>query len=345
MTAEISDKKIGPIDTLKRPLRDLRISVIDRCNFRCPYCMPAELFGESYSFMPRAELLSFEEITRLARIFVKLGVTKVRLTGGEPLLRAKLEILVAMLSKIDGIDDLTLTTNAFLLAEKAEALKLAGLQRVTVSLDSLDDGIFKEMSGSSHNIQHVLDGIRIAGKVGLTPLKINTVVQKNINDHKIMDLARYFRGTGHILRFIEFMDVGSLNNWNMDNVVPSRELIDRINDEFPLELLPPNYLGEVASRYKYKDGGGEIGFISSVTLPFCGDCERVRISADGKLVTCLFASEGFDLKRQMRNGMTDLELENMVAGVWTGRTDRYSELRSILTGHQSKKIEMYQIGG
>ena len=332
-------------DTLGRPVRDLRLSVTDRCNFRCPYCMPAELFGERYQFLPKPELLTFEEITRLTRIMVKFGVTKVRLTGGEPLVRTDVELLVGMLAKIDGINDLTLTTNGFLLAQKARALREAGLHRVTVSLDSLDDDVYKEMSGRGHDTKRVLEGIRVAEEVGLLPIKINAVVQRGVNDHTIVELARHFKGTGHIVRFIEFMDVGTLNDWKMDSVVPSADVIERIDAVFPLEPVEPSYPGEVAERYRYSDGSGEIGVISSVTVPFCGNCTRARLSPEGTLVTCLFASAGFDLKGPMRAGSTNRELEEMVERVWRARTDRYSEERTALTGSQPKKIEMYQIGG
>ena len=332
-------------DTLGRSVRDLRVSVTDRCNFRCPYCMPAELFGERYQFLPKPELLTFEEIARLTRVLVKFGVTKVRLTGGEPLVRTDVELLVGMLAEIDGINDLTLTTNGFLLAQKAQALREAGLQRVTVSLDSLDDDIFRRMSGRGYSTKRVLEGIRVAEEVGLRPIKINAVVQRGVNDHTIVDLARHFKGTGHIVRFIEFMDVGSLNDWKLDEVVPSADVIERIDAVFPLEPVEPSYPGEVAERYRYKDGSGEIGVISSVTVPFCGDCTRARLSPEGKLVTCLFASVGFDLKGPLRAGSTDRELEEMVERVWRARTDRYSEERTALTGRQPKKIEMYQIGG
>ena len=332
-------------DTLGRSVRDLRVSVTDRCNFRCPYCMPAELFGERYQFLPKPELLTFEEIARLTRVLVKFGVTKVRLTGGEPLVRTDVELLVGMLAEIDGINDLTLTTNGFLLAQKAQALREAGLQRVTVSLDSLDDDIFRRMSGRGYSTKRVLEGIRVAEEVGLRPIKINAVVQRGVNDHTIVDVARHFKGTGHIVRFIEFMDVGSLNDWKLDEVVPSADVIERIDAVFPLEPVEPSYPGEVAERYRYKDGSGEIGVISSVTVPFCGDCTRARLSPEGKLVTCLFASVGFDLKGPLRAGSTDRELEEMVERVWRARTDRYSEERTALTGLQPKKIEMYQIGG
>ena len=334
-------------DTLSRSLRDLRISVTDRCNFRCPYCMPAEIFGERYQFLPKREILSFEEISRLTRVFVKFGVTKVRLTGGEPLVRAELDTLVAMLAKIEGIEDLTLTTNGFLLAQRARALRDAGLHRVTISLDTLNDEIFKVMSGRGYSTHRVLEGIRAAEEVGFTPIKINAVVQKGINDHTLVELARYFKGSGHIVRFIEYMDVGNRNGWKMDQVVPSAEVIKRIDAVFPLEPVEPNYHGEVASRYRYRDGTGEIGVISSVTAPFCGDCSRARLSPEGKLYTCLFASQGFDLKGALRAGATDEELEDLISGVWRIRSDRYSEIRSALTEDERvrHKVEMYQIGG
>ena len=332
-------------DTLGRPLRDLRISVTDRCNFRCTYCMPAEIYGERYQFLPKPELLTFEEITRLTGTIVKFGATKIRLTGGEPLVRADLELLVARLAKIDGVKDLTLTTNAFLLAQKAKTLKEAGLHRITISLDTLDDEIFKVMNGRGYTTHRVLEGIRAAEEVGLFPIKVNAVVQKGVNDHTIVDLAGYFKGTGHIVRFIEFMDVGNLNRWKMDNVLPSAEVVQRINAVYPLEPVNPNYYGEVANRYRYKDGSGEIGVISSVTVPFCGDCPRARLSPEGGLYTCLFASQGFDLKGPLRAGATDADIEEMLAKLWRARTDRYSEERSDLTGPQPKKVEMYHIGG
>ena len=340
----VTDKR-SVTDTLGRPLRDLRISVTDRCNFRCTYCMPAEIFGERYQFLPKPELLTFEEITRLTRIFTKFGVNKLRLTGGEPLVRADMEKLVAMLAEVKDIGDLTLTTNGYLLAQKAQALKEAGLHRVTISLDSLDDEVFKAMNGRGFGTQRVLDGIRAAEEVGLSPIKINAVVEKGVNDHTLVDLARYFKGTEHIVRFIEFMDVGNLNGWNMDRVLPSAEVIRRIDAVFPLEPAEANYYGEVAERYRYKDGSGEIGVISSVTQPFCGNCTRARLSPDGHLVTCLFANTGFDLKVPLRSGATDEEIEALLESVWRARTDRYSEERTTLTGPQPKKIEMYQIGG
>ena len=334
-------------DLFNRPLRDLRISVTDRCNFRCTYCMPAEIFGESYQFLPRNEILTFEEITRLARIFVGQGVTKLRITGGEPLLRTDLPRLIAMLADIDPSVDLTLTTNAYLLPQQAQALKDAGLQRVTVSLDTLDDEVFKQMNGRGFPVQRVLDGIEAAAQVGLAPIKINAVVQKGVNDHSIVDLARYFKGSGHVVRFIEYMDVGNRNGWKWDHVVSADEIIRSIDAELPLEPVASNYPGEVANRYRYKDGSGEIGVIASVTQPFCGDCTRARLSTDGKLYTCLFASDGLDLRDQMRAGATDAELAARIAGIWSRRADRYSEERTELAPLQNarQKVEMYHIGG
>ena len=334
-------------DLFGRPLKDLRISVTDRCNFRCTYCMPAEIFGESYQFLPRNEILTFEEITRLARIFVGQGVTKLRITGGEPLLRTDLPQLVSMLSRIDPSVDLTLTTNAYLLPQQAQALKDAGLQRITVSLDAIDDDVFKEMNGRGFPVQRVLDGIEKAAEVGLSPIKINAVVQKGVNDHCVAELARYFKGTGHIVRFIEYMDVGNRNGWKWDQVVSAAEIVRSIDAELPLEPAESNYRGEVANRYLYKDGTGEIGVIASVTMPFCGDCTRARLSTDGKLYTCLFASEGLDLRDSLRSGATDEELEARVANIWSRRSDRYSEERTELAPLQNgrQKVEMYHIGG
>ena len=334
-------------DRFGRPIRDLRISVTDKCNFRCPYCMPAEIYGEKYEFLPRAELLSFEEIARLTRIFVDLGVTKIRLTGGEPLVRNGFEHLVALVARIEGIHDLTLTTNGYLLPQKAKALRDAGLQRITVSLDSLDEEVFKRMNGRGFGTKRVLEGIAKAEEVGLRPIKINAVVQKGVNDHTIVDLARYFKGTGHVVRFIEYMDVGNLNGWRLDHVVSADEIVEKISAEMPLEPIEPNYKGEVALRYRYQDGSGEIGIIASVTKPFCGDCTRARLSTDGKLYTCLFASHGTDLRGPMRSEASDDDLRDLITGVWGRREDRYSELRSLATNleNQPKKVEMYQIGG
>ena len=334
-------------DKFGRPVRDLRISVTDRCNFRCPYCMPAEIFGEKYEFLPRSELLTFEEVARLTGIFVQFGVTKIRLTGGEPLVRSGIEDLTATLVNIEGINDLTLTTNGYLLAQKAQALKNVGLQRVTVSLDSLDEEVFKQMNGRRYSTKRVLEGIRAAEQVGLRPIKINAVVQRGVNDHTMVDLARYFKGTGHIVRFIEYMDVGNLNGWKLDHVVPADEIAERINAEIPLEPIEPNYRGEVALRYRYQDGSGEMGIIASVTKPFCGDCTRARLSTDGKLYTCLFASYGTDLRGPLRRGASDDDLREIISGAWSKRIDQYSELRTLSTKleNQPKKVEMYQIGG
>jgi cyclic pyranopterin phosphate synthase len=331
-------------------MRDLRISVTDRCNFRCPYCMPAELFGEQYEFLPKPQILTFEEIERLTRIFVELGVRKIRLTGGEPLVRAEIPKLVERLAKIKEIEDLTLTTNGYLLSRDARVLKDAGLRRITVSLDSLDDDVFKRMNGREYDKRPVLQGIEAADKAGLHPIKINCVVQRGVNDHTLVDLARYFKGTGHIVRFIEFMDVGNLNGWNLSQVVSAREIIARINAELPVEPAAPNYRGEVANRYRYKDGSGEIGIIASVSEPFCGNCTRARLSTDGKLVTCLFAKNGEDLRGPMRVGASDSELGALILSVWERRADRYSEERSANTDlegyvHSARKIEMFRIGG
>jgi cyclic pyranopterin phosphate synthase len=337
-------------DRLGRPLRDLRISVTDRCNFRCPYCMPAEVYGERYQFLPKPEVLSFEEIERLAAVFVSLGARKLRLTGGEPLVRSELPKLVAGLAAIRGVDDLALTTNGFLLAEHAQALRDAGLRRVTVSLDSLDDEVFRRMAGREYSVDRVLDGIAAAERAGLAPIKLNCVVQRGVNEHTLVDLARRFRGTGHVMRFIEFMDVGTRNRWDVSQVVPAREVVARIDAAFPLEPLDPGYRGEVAQRYRYRDGAGEIGVIASVTRPFCGDCTRARLSPEGKLLTCLFAATGRDLKGPLRAGASDDELRALVTGVWRARTDRYSEERAVELARSGKveprpKVEMYRIGG
>ena len=336
-------------DKFGRRVRDLRISVTDRCNFRCPYCMPAEVYGEKYEFLPRPHILSFEEIERLTRLFVRIGVSKVRITGGEPLVRANLPDLVSKLCVIDGINDVALTTNGYLLENNAQQLKDAGLNRLTVSLDSIDPDVFKEMSGRTQGPTNTLAGIKTAASLGFKQIKINVVVQRGVNEHTLVDTARYFKGTGAIVRFIEFMDVGTKNGWELSQVVPSDEVIQTINTEFPLEPIEPNYKGEVASRYRYVDGSGEIGVISSVSKPFCGDCTRARLSTDGKLITCLFASGGTDLKTPMRSGATDAELAAIITKVWTGRNDRYSELRSNDTEFENdsddSKVEMYYIGG
>jgi cyclic pyranopterin phosphate synthase len=309
--------------------------------------MPAEIFGESYRFLPKEDILTFEEITRLARIFVGLGVNKVRITGGEPLLRNDLHRLIAMLAGIDGVEDLTITTNGTLLVQQAQQLKDAGLHRVTVSLDSLDDDVFKKMNGRGYGSRRVLLAIDRAAAVGLTPIKINSVVQKGVNDHTVVDLARCFKGTGHVVRFIEYMDVGNRNGWKLDEVVPAQEIVRRIDAEMPLEPVESGYRGEVAKRYRYRDGGGEIGVIASVTMPFCGDCTRSRLSPDGTIYTCLFASSGLSLRGPLRAGAGDDELRDLVADLWGRRADRYSEERAELTPEQNarRKVEMYHIGG
>ena len=349
--SKIADSYISKAMTDKfgRQIRDLRISVTDRCNFRCPYCMPAEVYGEKYEFLPRPHILSFEEIERLTRLFARIGVSKVRITGGEPLVRVNLPDLVSKLCVIDGIDDVALTTNGYLLENNAQQLINAGLSRLTISLDSIDPEVFKEMSGRPQGPANTLAGIKAATLLGFKQIKINVVVQRGINEHTLVDTARYFKGTGAIVRFIEFMDVGTKNGWELSQVFTSREVIETINAEFPLEPVEPNYKGEVASRYRYVDGSGEIGVISSVSEPFCGDCTRARLSTDGKLITCLFASGGTDLKTPMRSGATDAELVEIITSVWTGRSDRYSELRSkdtaFNTDSDGSKVEMYYIGG
>ncbi len=334
----------GLNDLLARPVRDLRISITDRCNFRCTYCMPKEIFSRDYEFLERDLLLDFDEITRLVRLFGDKGVNKIRITGGEPLLRRGVEELIAMIAGVDGIDDLTLTTNGALLARKAESLAAAGLDRVTVSLDSMDDAVFMAMNDVGFPVQEVLDGIEAAAAAGLKPVKVNMVVKRGVNDGSIVSMARHFRGTGHILRFIEYMDVGTTNGWCLDDVVPSKEVVGQINAVFPLEPIEANYTGEVAQRYRYVDGGGEIGVISSVTQPFCGDCTRARLSAEGKLYTCLFATKGTDLRALLRNGTTDEELGILIDEVWSQRSDRYSEIRSSQTDGL-EKVEMSYIGG
>ena len=331
-------------DRLDRPFRDLRVSVTDRCNFRCPYCMPAEIYGDRYQFLPRDDLLTFEEIERLAGIMARLGAVKVRLTGGEPLVRSDIEKLVAMLARVDGIEDLTMTTNGYLLPGKAEALKGAGLDRLSISLDSLDDDVFKRMNGRGFGVDKVLEGISAAEEAGFSPLKINAVVQRGVNDHTIVDMARYFRERGHIMRFIEYMDVGTRNGWRLDEVTPADEIVARIDAEMPLEPVESGYRGEVALRYRYLNGGGEVGVIASVTRPFCGDCTRLRLSPEGRLVTCLFATLGTDLRGPVRSGASDTELERLVRGVWAVRDDRYSEERASMT-EPREKVEMYHIGG
>ncbi len=329
-----------------RPLRDLRISVIDRCNYRCPYCMPAELFGENHTFLPRAHWLTPGEIKRVASVFLQLGVKKLRLTGGEPLLRRDIVEIVAGLAELHGAEDLAVTTNGSRLAEHAAALKQAGLKRITVSLDSIDEQVFREMNGGRGELGVVLEGIEAARAVGF-PIKLNTVVERGKNDHTVLDLVERFRGTGIIVRFIEYMDVGNRNHWSLDRVVPSRELLERIAARWPLHSLDENYRGEVAERYGFDDGAGEIGFISSVTNPFCGACSRARLSSEGVFYTCLFATSGLDLRAPLRSGASDDELLELIRATWVQRSDRYSELRSTLGNREQpvKKIEMYYIGG
>ncbi|HEU0336771.1 MAG TPA: GTP 3',8-cyclase MoaA [Gaiellaceae bacterium] len=329
-------------DTLGRPVRDLRISVTDRCNFRCVYCMPKEVFGRAYRFMDRKELLTFEEIERVARAFVAHGVEKLRITGGEPLLRRDLELLVERLAALGDLD-VTLTTNGALLPQKAQTLADAGLDRVTVSLDSLDDETFRTMNDVDFPVARVLAGIEAAGEAGL-PVKVNTVVKRGLNDDSILELARFFKGSGHILRFIEYMDVGATNGWRMDDVVPASEIVATVDAELPLEPVEPAYRGEVARRWRYRDGSGEIGVIASVTQPFCGDCTRARISAEGKLYTCLFAVRGHDLRALVRSGAGDDELHDTIGRVWARRADRYSERRTEATA-SPPRIEMSYIGG
>jgi GTP 3',8-cyclase len=330
------------LDTLGRPIRDLRISVTDRCNFRCVYCMPREMFGRGYRFMDRKELLTFEEIERLVRVFAGHGVEKVRLTGGEPLLRRDLEILIAKLTALGDLD-VALTTNGALLPQKAEALVAAGLRRVTVSLDTLDDETFRTMNDVGFPVERVLEGIDAAAAAGLQ-VKVNAVVKRGLNDGQVVELARHFRGTGHILRFIEYMDVGATNGWRLDDVVPAAEIVAAIDAELPLEPAAENYRGEVARRWRYRDGAGEIGVIASVTQPFCGDCTRTRISAEGRLYTCLFATKGHDLRAVIRGGASDGELHQAIGRIWGARADRYSEIRSSRTA-ELPRIEMSYIGG
>ncbi len=332
------------VDTLGRPVRDLRISVTDRCNFRCTYCMPKEVFNREYEFLGRDLLLSFEEITRVATAFAGLGVRKIRITGGEPLLRRGLESLIGSIAAIDGIDDVTLTTNGSLLARRAQGLAAAGLSRVTVSLDSLDDEVFRAMNDVGFGVSQVLEGIDAASDAGLSPVKVNMVVKRGVNDGSVVEMAEHFRGSGHIVRFIEYMDVGSTNGWRLDDVIPAAEIVRMISARHRLEPVDREYRGEVARRYRYRDGGGEIGVISSVTAPFCGDCTRARLSADGSLYTCLFAIQGTDLRAPLRAGVGDDELRSLLVGVWKKRSDRYSEARSGVT-IGLPKVEMSYIGG
>ncbi len=337
----------NPRDTMGRPLRDLRISVLDRCNFRCPYCMPETKFHADYQFLKRQELLSHEEIERIASVAVSLGVSKLRLTGGEPLLDKKITDLIARLARLSGVDDFALTTNGTLLAPVAGKLRAAGLQRVTISLDSLDEKTFSSMSGHRGELATVLEGIAAAEEAGLTPIKINVVVQRGVNDQQILKLLEHFRGSGHIVRLIEFMDVGNRNGWRIDEVVPSKELYDRIHERWPLRAIGRSYPGEVANRYSYLDGQGEIGFISSITEPFCGNCILFRLSADGVLYTCLFATKGSSLREPLRSGIDDEELAELLSRIWLKRSDRYSELRKPEADEKPliSKVEMYRMGG
>lgn len=330
-------------DTLDRPVRDLRISVTDRCNFRCTYCMPREIFGRDYEFLERDLLLSFEEIASVAQVFAGFGVTKLRLTGGEPLMRKGIEKLIVSLKAISGIDEVTLTTNGSLLARDSGKLAEAGLDRVTVSLDSLDDKVFMAMNDAGFSVASVLEGIDAAAAAGLDPIKVNAVVKRGVNDGEVVALAEHFRGSGHIMRFIEYMDVGTTNGWRLNDVVPAAEIIAAISKKFPIEPADPNYKGEVAQRYRYKDGAGEIGVISSVTQPFCSDCSRARLSAEGQIYTCLFAASGTDLRAVIR-GENPEQLEEVVAAMWTARSDRYSEQRSEAS-LPFPKVEMSYIGG
>ena len=338
------DEGAAPVaDTRGRRMHDLRISVTDRCNFRCVYCMPRDVFDADYRFLPHADLLTFEEIARVARIFVDRGVSKIRLTGGEPLLRRNIERLIEMLAQIGGVD-LTLTTNGALLAKKAKSLADAGLTRVTVSLDSLDDATFRAMNDADFPVAKVLEGIDAAAAAGLAPIKINMVVKRGMNESSVVPLARHFKGTGHIVRFIEFMDVGVTNGWRMDDVVPAADVVRTIAAEFPLVVVDPNYEGEVAQRWRYRDGSGEFGVIASVTQAFCRDCTRVRLSTDGKLYTCLFAGDGYDLRALVRGGFDDRQIGNAIAAIWRQRADRYSEIRTANTV-RAPKVEMSYIGG
>ena len=332
-----------PMDMLGRYIRDLRISVTDRCNFRCIYCMPKSVFNDGFKFLPHDALLSFEEIERIARIFVAQGVQKIRITGGEPLLRRNIEQLIEKLAALPGIE-ITLTTNGSRLAQKAKALKAAGLHRITVSLDALDDATFRHMAGGDFSVKDVLAGIDAAAAAGLDPVKVNMVVKHGTNDHAILPMVRYFRGSGHVLRFIEFMDVGTSNGWKLDEVLPSRDIIRLIDSEYPVEPVNPKHFSEVAKRWRYKDGAGEIGVVSSVSQAFCSSCTRLRLSPEGSLFTCLFAQKGHSLRDLLRHGGSDAELGAAIAGIWQQRNDRYSEIRTNNTAGL-KKVEMYYIGG
>jgi GTP 3',8-cyclase len=332
------------LDTFQRPLRDLRISVTDRCNFRCTYCMPAHIFHERFQFLPHEQVLSFEELNRLTRLITGLGAVKLRLTGGEPLVRQDIDVLVGMLSKIEGVDDLAMTTNAYLLPKYASKLKEAGLKRLTISLDSIDETIFQKMNGERSTVAKVLEGISAATAAGFERIKINCVVQRGVNDDSIVDMAGWARDEGHTLRFIEYMDVGTMNGWRLDDVVPAKEIAEKVDAAFPLERIKRSYSSETALRYQYKDGAGEIGIIASVTMPFCGDCSRMRLSPEGQIFTCLFAKEGIDLKTPMRAGANDAELLELISQTWNKRKDRYSEDRTEATS-KGDKVEMYFIGG
>ena len=338
----------APLDRLQRPLHDLRVSVTDRCNFRCTYCMPKELFGPDFAFLPRDQVLSFEEIERIARVFVELGAEKIRITGGEPLVRRDLPVLIEMLAALRRLDgeplDLTLTTNGSGLRRLAEPLRAAGLQRVTVSLDSLDDATFAAMNGVDFPVAKVVDGIAAAREAGFAPIKVNMVVRRGLNESSILPMARWARDTGVILRFIEYLDVGHTNGWRLDDVVPADEIVARIDAEMPIEPLGSQYRGEVANRWRYRDGAGEVGLIASVSQPFCGDCTRARLSAEGKLYTCLFSADGHDLRAIVRGDATDADLQEAIARVWRVRSDRYSELRTAATA-DLPRVEMYAIGG
>ncbi|HSS63800.1 MAG TPA: GTP 3',8-cyclase MoaA [Gammaproteobacteria bacterium] len=334
-----------PRDLFSRPLKDLRVSVTDRCNFRCTYCMPKEIFGANHTFLDRKALLTFEEIARVSSIFIQCGVEKIRLTGGEPLLRRDIDVLVEMLAKLEGLKDLTLTTNGSVLTpERARMLKDAGLRRITVSLDALDDPTFKAMNDVGFTVSRVLEAIDNAAAAGLTPVKVNAVIRRGVNEHVILPMARHFKGTGHIVRFIEYMDVGNTNGWRLDHVVPAAEIMHTINAELPIEPSSPNYKGEVAKRWRFQDGSGEIGIISSVTQPFCATCTRARLSAEGKLYTCLFASTGHDLRRLLRSDASDEYILGTLQSVWGRRSDRYSEIRTSRTV-DLPKVEMSYIGG
>ena len=340
------DRSAQPVDTRGRPLRDLRISVTDRCNLRCRYCMPREVFGPGFAFLPHAELLRFEEIARVVGAFARAGVTKVRLTGGEPLLRAGLADLIALVAAVPGIDDIALTTNGSLLARHAERLRTAGLTRITVSLDTLDEETFAQVADTDVKLGSVLEGIDAAAAAGFAPLKLNAVIRRNWNEADVEGLASFARDRGHTMRFIEYMDVGDTNGWRLDDVVPAAEIVDRVATVWPLEAVPPGYPGEVANRYRYLDGFGEVGVIASISQPFCGACTRARLSAIGEVYTCLFASTGHDLRALLRSGASAADLDAAIAGVWSARTDRYSELRAAHASYEGpRKVEMSYIGG